>query len=217
MDSDCRDIYQTKSLSAMGEASRRRIERNSHDADELEAQGYTVERGMHRNGAYFAVIGDHPDHEKEVGRIFAENGFSFTLDREGNAKIKMPNGRTFTLPSYDGRVEGFTHEIYALEGTPNPQAVARGIKHSYKPFVYSPSNSIQADVAITFAPRGSEYRKRDIMEGVTEFNRQYLSGETKARPLVYLHVNGTTRIIYHWDINKRRHNLHTGCLRIKVC
>ena len=86
-----------------------------------------------------------------------------------------------------------------------------------KPFVYSPSNSVQADVAITFAPRGSEYRKRDIMEGVTEFNRQYLSGETKARPLVYLHVNGTTRIIYHWDINKRRHNLHTGCLRIKVC
>ena len=35
MDSDCRDKYQTKSLSAIGEASRRRIERNSHDADEL--------------------------------------------------------------------------------------------------------------------------------------------------------------------------------------
>ena len=171
MDSDCRDKYQTKSLSAIGEASRRRIERNLHDADELEAQGYTIERGMHRNGAFFAVIGDHPDHEKEVGRIFAENGFSFTLDREGNVKVRI-NGRLYTLPSVDGHVEGFTHEIAALQGEPSERTIARAIIHSHKIFKPDRSSSVQADISITVAPKGSKYKKEVIAAGVREYMRQ---------------------------------------------
>lgn len=187
-------------VKAMGKASKRRVIRNCREADELEAQGYVVEREKHSNGAYFAVIGDHQEHEKEVGRIFAENGFSFTLDREGNAKVRMPNGRLFTLPSVDGRVEGFTHEIYTLNGKPNPLTVAHGIKHSFKPFVFDSKKDVQADIAITFTPNGSEYMKQDIKEGVEEYKRQFLNGETKAMPLVYLHVNEPTRSIYRWNI-----------------
>ena len=152
-------------IRAIGVASRRRIERNTREADELEAQGYDVERNMHRNGAYFAVIGNHQEHEKEVGHIFAENGFSFTLDREGNAKVRI-NGRLFTLPSVDGRVEGFTHEIAALQGEPDGRTVARAISHSHKPFVYDQSKSIQADIAITIAPMGSKYSREHITAGV---------------------------------------------------
>lgn len=112
----------------------------------------------------------------------------------------MPNGRLFTLPSCDGHVESYTHEIYTLNGKPNPQTVAHGIKHSFKPFVFDSKKDIQADVAITYTPNNSEYKKHDIYLGVEEYRRQYQNGETKARPLVYLHVNEATRSIYHWSI-----------------
>ena len=202
MDRDCRDKYQTKSLSAIGEASRRRIERNSHDADELEAQGYTVERGMHRNGAFFAVIGTtHKEHEKEVGRIFAENGFSFTLDRE-DVRIKLRTGEIITLPSVDGRVEGFTHEISALNGQPDARNVTDAIKHSRKVSKRNRKIVVQADVVITIAQNDSGFNKAIIKEGVDEYKRLVREGQTSAKPIIYLHVNETTRTIYYWNIKQ---------------
>lgn len=189
----------SRKIGVVGEASKRRLERNAKDADALASLGYNVERNLHRNGAFFAVIGNHPDHEVEVGRIFAENGFAFTLDKEGNAHVKI-KGRTYTLPSSDGHVEGFTHEIYALKGKPSATTVANAISHSYKTFKPDTSKSIQADIAITITPKGSQYRKNHIKEGVDEYKRRLAQGETKARPLLYLHVNESTRAIYQWRI-----------------
>lgn len=194
------EIYSTQ-VRAGSNASSRRLARNDREAKELELNGYRVEKNKHSNGAYFAVIGNtHKEHELEVGKIFAENGFSFTLDREGTAKIKLKDGRRFTLPSPDGRVEGFTHEIHALNGSPNPQSVARGIKHSYKPVVHDMSKSLQSSVAITFTPKGSSYHRRDIADGVKEYKRQKANGETNAKPLIYLHVDEDTRKVYYWSI-----------------
>lgn len=186
-------------VSASANASARRIGRNNSDADRLERDGYTVERDKHPNGAYFAVIGDHHAHELEVGRIFAENGFAFTLDREGKAMIKI-NGRRYTLPSPDGRVEGFTHEIYALNSRPNSQRVVDAITHSHKPFRYDERKSVQSDIAISITPKGSKYTRHDLADGVVEYKRQVSKNETKARPLLYLHVDESTRKIYRWDI-----------------
>lgn len=186
-------------VKAMGKASRRRIIRNFFEADELEAQGYAVERDKHSNGAYFAVIGDHQEHEEEVGRIFAENGFSFTLDREGNAKVRI-NGRLYTLPSVDGHVEGFTHEIYALKGEPNVQKVVDAITHSRKAFFNDINRSVQSDVAISVAISGSKYNRSHIAAGVIEYRRRLLARETKAKPLIFLHVDEAKRKIYYWDI-----------------
>ena len=192
-------VESSRQVSANGVASARRIARNQAEADKLEREGYTVERNLHKNGAYFAKIGQHHAHETEVGRIFAENGFAFTLDREGNAKIKI-NDRTLTLPSSDGHVEGFTHEIYKLSGKPDPRTVAEAIKHSRKKFKPDERKTIQSDVAISIAPKGSQYNRFHIRDGVTEYKRQVRDGETKARPLLYLHVNETTRSIYRWNI-----------------
>ena len=180
----------------------RRWLRNQQEAARLREEGYTVERYDHPNGAYFAFIGNHQEHEKTVGRIFAENGFSFTLDREGNRKMRFPNGRRFILPSCDGHIEGLTHEIYTFNGKPNPQTVAYGIKHSYKPFVLDIKHSVQADVSITFSPKGNEYDEHVITEGVREYQRQLKKGETKATPLLCLHVIETERTIYWWRIKK---------------
>ena len=189
----------SRRISASTSVKDRRRKRNAQDADELERQGYIVERNKHPNGAYFAQIGKHPEHEQNVGRIFAENGFAFTLDKEGNGKVKI-NGRLYILPSPDGRVEGFTHEIYALNGKPNPQKVADAIKHSYKPFRFEDAKSVQSEIAISVAPIGSKYNRRHISDGVKEYKRQVAEGETKAMPLLYLHVNETTRSIYRWSI-----------------
>lgn len=192
-------VIASRQVSANGVASARRIARNQAEADKLEREGYTVVRNLHKNGAYFAEIGQHHAHETEVGRIFAENGFAFTLDREGNAKVKI-NDRTLTLPSSDGRVEGFTHEIYKLSGEPNIQKVVDSIKHSYKLFKADRRRSIQSDIAISIAPKGSKYTKSHIREGVKEYKRQLNAGEAIARPLLYLHVNESTRSIYRWRL-----------------
>lgn len=110
-----------------GKPSARRISDNHRDANSLEKQGYTVVRDLHENGAYFAFIGDsHKQHEMNVGLILAENGISMSLDREGVATVKMPDGRKLTIPSHDGHVEKvFTHEIYALQGKPNARKSSR--------------------------------------------------------------------------------------------
>ena len=186
-------------VSASVNASERRVTRNNAEADRLEREGYTVERGMHPNGAYFAVIGNHHQHEMDVGRIFAENGFAFTLDREGSAKIEI-RGQQYKLPSSDGHTEGFTHEIYALNGEPNASRVADAIKHSYKPFKRDRRYDVQSDIAITITPKESSYKRSDIAGGVMEYKRQRQEGETNAKPLLYLHVDEATRKIYRWDI-----------------
>lgn len=196
-------VVRSRQVRAGDTASERRIRHNAEEADKLERQGYIVERNLHKNGAFFAVIGNHHDHEISVGRIFAENGISFTLEREGNAKIRV-NGRTYILPASDGRIVGrlndYTHEIAALEGKPDARTVANAISHSLKPFVPDKSKTIQADIAITIAPKGSQYHRGDIANGVKEYKRRVAEGETKARPKLYLHVNEETRSIYRWRI-----------------
>lgn len=188
-----------RKIRASGQFSERRKLRNECEATQLQADGYVVERGGHPNGAYFAFIGNHQEHEKTVGRIFAENGFSFTLDREGNSRIRI-KGRLYTLPSVDGHIEGYTHEIAGLQGEPDARTVARAIGHSHKSFVHDKQKSVQADIAITIAPKGSMYSTNSIVEGVKEFRRQVAEGETKATPLVYLHVDETRLEITKWDI-----------------
>jgi hypothetical protein len=188
-----------------GEPSPRRISDNHREANRLEKEGYSVERDLHKNGAYFAVIGEHKEHEITVGKILAENGISVSLDREGNVFFKLPDGRRMKLPTPDGHIErDFTHEIYALQGEPNIQTVADGIAHSYKLFRANPSKSIQSDIAITFTPLGSHYRREDIDAGVEEFIRRVSEGETKANPLVYLHIDEGNRKVYTRRIKKKR-------------
>lgn len=199
-DSEGGNLYYGRHVRVESPASQRRKERNAKEADELERQGYKVERNLHENGAYLAVIGNsHKPHEIEVGRIFAENGFTFTLDRE-TVKITMKNGQSFTLPAGDGRVEGFTHEISALNGAPDPRNVTDAIKHSRKVFKRDRSKVVQSSVAITVAPKGSGIKKEHIYEGVQEYKRQVRDGQTQAKPIMYLHVNEATRAIYYWDI-----------------
>ena len=188
-----------RQIHASNKFRKARKQQNKSEALRLSLEGYTVEPSTHPNGAFFAHIGNHPDHELNVGRIFAENGFSFTLDREGNKKYRI-NGRLYTLPSLDGHIERLSHEIVALQGEPDSRTVVRAISHSHKAFVYDQSRTLQADIAITIAPKGSKYTEKHIGTGVKEFMRQLMCGETKARPLLYLHVNETSRTIEWWKI-----------------
>lgn len=188
-----------RKIKASNQFSQRRRLRNMTEAVQLEEEGYIVEQCGHPNGAYFSFIGNHPEHEKTAGRIIAENGFSLTLDREGRGKIRI-NGKLFTLPSPDGKVEGFTHEIYALRGEPNNQKVVDAITHSRKAFFNDMSKTIQSDVAISIAPADSKYGNTHIANGVKEYLRKVEHGETKAKPLIYLHVNELERSVYWWNI-----------------
>lgn len=77
------------------------------------------------------------------------------------------------------------------------EKVAEGIAHSYKYFLAQPSKSVQADVAFTIARIGSGYHRTDIDAGVTEFKRRVTEGETKAKPLLYLHIDEEKRIVYY--------------------
>lgn len=180
-------------------ANDKRIERNRKDANRHETNGYNVERDLHPNGAFFAIIGEHPAHEVEVGKIMAENGLAFTLDKEGTT-IKLPNGRRYKIPTPDGHIEGHTHEIYALNGSPSPRTVAEAIKHSHKTFRPDLRHSVQSEVAISAAPKGSGYKAFHIAEGVREYKRQVREGETAAKPRIYLHVDMTTRSVYYWSL-----------------
>lgn len=193
------DVFSVQ-VSASRSASLRRIERNKREAKELALNGYNVEQNLHNNGAYFATKGkSHVEHEKEVGRIFAENGFSFTLDTE-KAKMTLPNGETFFLPSVDGRVHGFTHEISALNGTPDPRNVTDAITHSRKVSKKRRDVVVQANIAITFSPIGSGITREHIAKGVKEYRRLIKEGQTKAKPIMYLHVDEANRKVYYWDI-----------------
>lgn len=185
----------------IGKGSERRLSDNRRSANWHEKQGYKVERDLHENGAFLAVLGKkHDSGEIEIGRIFAENGMSFALGGEG-ATIIMPDGRKLRLPYGDGTVEKtFTHEIYRLNGTPNTMTVANGIKHSFKVFSADRTKSFQADVAITATPKGSLYNRHHIDAGVTEYIRQVNAGETQAKPLIYLHVDMGTRKVYYRSI-----------------
>ena len=191
-----------RKIRASGQFSERRKFRKECEATQLQADGYVVERGGHPNGAYFAFIGNHQEHEKTVGRIFAENGFSFTLDREGNEKVRI-NGRLYTLPSSDGHVEGFSHEIYGFEKAPSPQKVSDAIKHSRKVFEADRKRTLQSDIAISIADKGSDCNLWQIEEGVKEYIRQFTNGEAQAKPLLYLHVDETSRSIYRWSIKPK--------------
>lgn len=190
-----------RKIKASTHFSERRWLRNQQEAARLREEGYTVERGGHPNGAYLAFIGNHQEHEKTVGRIFAENGFSFTLDREGCCKTHI-GGKTYTLPSPDGHIAGFSHEIYGFEGIPTPQKVVDAIKHSRKVFKANKSMFIQSDIAISIARRGSGYTTQHITIGVEEYKRQFLNHEAQAKPLLYLHVDEEEKSISYWRIRR---------------
>ena len=68
--------------------------------------------------------------------------------------------------------------------------------------MFDTKHSVQAEVSVTFSPIGSEYDEQIIADGVEEYKRQLMGGETKATPLLYLHVNESERAIYHWKIKK---------------
>jgi hypothetical protein len=192
------DIFSMRIRASMS-VKAKRIERNNKDAEKYERMGYKVIRGLHPNGAFFADAGNHPAHEVEVGKIMAENGLSTTLDKEGTV-IKFPDGRKYKLPSPDGRLQGHTHEIYSLNGEPSERTVAEAIKHSHKTFKPDDRRSVQAEIAISVAPKGSGYKPRHISAGVKEYKRQVRSGETASKPRVYLHVDMATRSVYYWSI-----------------
>lgn len=177
----------------------KRVERNNKEANVYASEGYLVERNLHPNGAFFAVIGNHHAHEIEVGRIMAENGLSFTLDREGTT-IKLPNGKRYKIPTPDGHIEGHTHEIYAFRGNPDPRTVVEAIRHSRKAFRPDSRRNIQSEVAISLAPKGSGYKASHISSGVSEYKRQVRTGEATAKPRIYLHVDETTRSVYYWSL-----------------
>ena len=185
-------------------ANEKRIERNLKDADKYDADGYEVYRNMHPNGAFFAIIGKHHEHEIEVARILAENGISVSLDREGQ-KIKMHNGRNYILPAPDGSVVGnirpkYTHEIRAIRGADKAKLVVAAINHSYKTFDPDPKKNIQTEIAISVAERGSNVTRNDIANGVREYKRQVKTGESQGKPRIYLHVDIPTRSVYYWSL-----------------
>lgn len=135
------------------------------------------------------------------GEIFAENGLSFTLEKDGGVKIRLRDGRSLEMPSPDGIVDNsFTHEIMALQGKPSADKVAEGIKHSFKVWKQDKKQRIQADIAITFTPKGTKYHREDIDAGVKEYKRQVKDGQTEAKPLIYLHVDEGHREIYYRNI-----------------
>ena len=180
----------------------RRVVRNRKEASKLEKQGYTVEANLHSNGAYFAYSKNALPHEIIVGRIFAENGLSFRIDPQGNKFVKLPDGRKLPIPSLDGNVEGFTHEIANLSKTASASKVADAIEHSYKEFKKDKRYSVQADVAITITTtaEGGAFHREHLSAGVEEFRRRVEAGETKARPIIYLHVDEYNKKIYHRDL-----------------
>lgn len=178
--------------------------RNAKLADRYEKQGYEVIRNGYPNNAFVAIYkgpNPHTENEKTVGRIFAENGICFTLEKDGGVKIRLNDGRTLEMPSLDGIADNsFTHEIMALEGDPSADKVAEGIKHSFKVWKHDKNRKIQADIAITFTPKETKYHREDIDAGVTEYKRQVKDGQTEAKPLIYLHVDEGHREIYYRNI-----------------
>lgn len=178
--------------------------RNASLAESYEKQGYEVVRRGYPNNAFVAIYkGSNPHNqlERTVGEIFAENGLSFTLEKDGGAKIRLRDGRSLEMPSPDGIADNsFTHEIMALQGKPSADKVAEGIKHSFKVWKQDKKQRIQADIAITFTPKGTKYHREDINAGVKEYKRQVKDGQTEAKPLIYLHVDEGHREIYYRNI-----------------
>lgn len=173
-------------------------------AAEYKKKGYEVISDKYPNNAFLAIFkgtNPHNEYERTVGKIFAENGISFTLEKDGGIKIRLKDGRTLQMPSPDGIIDNsFTHEIMSLEGKPSADKVAEGIKHSFKVWKQNRTKSVQADVAITFTPKGTLYNRHDIAAGVKEYKRQVAEGQTVAKPLIYLHVDEGNREIYYRSI-----------------
>lgn len=181
-----------------------RSARNSKLADEYRQKGYEVIQHGYPLNAFLAIYkGTNPHNELErtVGEIFAENGLSITLEKDGGTKIRLKDGRMLEMPSLDGIVDNaFSHEIMALKGKPSADKVAEGIKHSFKVWKQDKNQKIQADVAITFTPKGTKYHREHIEAGVKEYKRQVSEGQTEAKPLIYLHVDENHREIYYRNI-----------------
>lgn len=180
-----------------------RMIRNLRLAQEYRDKGYKVIANNYPNNAFAAIYqgtNPHTEYEITVAKIFAENGISITLEKDG-INIRLTDGTMLQMPSPDGLLDNtFSHEIMALSGKPDVSKVADGIKHSFKVWKKDRAKFVQADVAITFTPKGSEYHRKDIDAGVKEYKRQVKEGETKAKPLIYLHVDEGHREIYYRNI-----------------
>jgi len=183
-----------------------RVRRNDKLANQYRNDGYEVHSGGHNNHAFWAVKDGkvkHTDDEREAVKICAENGLSAVLEPEGIVKITLPNGHKLQVPSADGFVHNLSKlsiEIMAMRKQDKVKCVVEAIKHSYKPFPADMSKSVQADIAVSFAPEESGFHREDIDNGVAEFKRQVRDGETTARPLIYLHIDEENRKVYYRNI-----------------
>lgn len=174
----------------------RRSARNLAEAEALRKLGYEVYTSdEYPNDAFYAIEkgSKHYEHEKIVCEIAAENGLNMTLEKDGTVKVRLKNGTTLRAKSLDGTIEKFTQEIAALKGIPDVSKVSEAIEHSLKKNAVSEK---QADVAITITPAGSKYKTSDILAGVEEYKRKLRTGETKAKPMVHIHMDAQTRKIY---------------------
>lgn len=177
--------------------------RNMRLTQEYRDKGYEVIANNYPNNAFAAIYqgtNPHTEFERTVATIFAENGISITLEKDG-INVRLRDGTMFQMPSPDGKLDDiFTHEIMALSGKPSAAKVAEGIRHSFKVWKRDKSVEVQADVAITFTPKGTQFHREDIDAGVAEYKRQVRESETKAKPLIYLHVDEGHREIYYRSI-----------------
>lgn len=72
--------------------------RNASLAESYEKQGYEVVRRGYPNNAFVAIYkGSNPHNqlERTVGEIFAENGLSFTLEKDGGVKNTTKRWQVF--------------------------------------------------------------------------------------------------------------------------
>lgn len=119
------------------------------------------------------------------------------LEAEGRIKVAGKNGRLLTKTSLDGQFMNLSQEIMALKGAPYVNKVADAIAHSLKKNAVSEA---QANIAISFTPKGSKYHTDTILGGVNEFIRRAKNGETKASPIAYIHIDEASRKMYFHKI-----------------
>ncbi len=200
-----------KVVSVSRKPSERRKNENLRLRNEY-AKTMIVEDLGHPNGAFFAYDPQRKnevgkEHELTAGRIVAKNGLYITLDKEGKVKIQIPGRSGMRIPSGDGVVQGFSHDIYGFKSHIDKSEyhkviskVITGITHSYKPFRPDLSKSFQADVALTIATKDSNLTIEDINNGVAEFIRGKQNNEYFASPKLYIHVSEADGKVYYFKI-----------------
>lgn len=177
---------------------------NAKLANEYRDKGYEVIQNGYPLNAFVAIYPNknpHTEFERKVCEIFAENGISMTLEKDGAYKIKLKDGRSLEAPALDGIADNtLTHEIMALTGKPSVDKVVEGISHSFKVWKHDKNYKLQADIAITFTPLGTKYDRTYMDKAATEFKRLVKTRDIEARPRIWLHVDEGHRKIFYRNI-----------------